>query len=147
MKKLVLLCLAMTLSFAIYAQDTKVDKAKKEVKKTTKKVTEKTEKAAKKTGKAIEKTTDKAVAKTKKTVSKSEAKAEKTVVKTETKAKKTTAKIKGTSGSELAKQTNEKAPRKPDKVTGTYNGKKVYTGPRGGRYYINKNGNKTYIQD
>ena len=25
------------------------------------------------------------------------------------------------------------------------NGKKVYTGPRGGRYYINKNGNKTYI--
>jgi colicin import membrane protein len=34
-----------------------------------------------------------------------------------------------------------------DKVTGTYNGKKVFTGPRGGRYYINKNGNKTYISD
>ena len=32
-----------------------------------------------------------------------------------------------------------------DKVTGTYKGKKVFTGPRGGKYYINKNGNKTYI--
>ncbi|GAA6771346.1 hypothetical protein [Flavobacterium sp. CGRL2] len=45
------------------------------------------------------------------------------------------------------KETNEKAPAVPDKVTGEYNGKKVYTGPRGGKYYINKNGNKTYIQD
>lgn len=26
-----------------------------------------------------------------------------------------------------------------------YNGHKIYTGPRGGRYYINKNGQKTYI--
>ncbi len=26
-----------------------------------------------------------------------------------------------------------------------YNGHKIYIGPRGGRYYINKNGNKTYI--
>jgi len=26
-----------------------------------------------------------------------------------------------------------------------YNGHKIYTGPRGGRYYINHNGNKTYI--
>ncbi len=42
---------------------------------------------------------------------------------------------------------NERAPRTPDKVTGKYNGKKVYTGPRGGRYYINSNGNKTYISD
>ena len=45
------------------------------------------------------------------------------------------------------KETNEKAPKTPDRVTGTYNGKKVYTGSRGGKYYINKNGNKTYIQD
>ncbi|RTY97035.1 hypothetical protein EKL98_16175, partial [Flavobacterium bomense] len=45
------------------------------------------------------------------------------------------------------KESNEKAPKTPDKVTGEYNGKKVYTGPRGGKYYINKNGNKTYIQD
>ena len=42
---------------------------------------------------------------------------------------------------------NEKAPRTPDKVTGMYKGKKVFTGPRGGRYYINSNGNKTYISD
>lgn len=26
-----------------------------------------------------------------------------------------------------------------------YNGHKIYTGPRGGRYYINRNGRKTYI--
>lgn len=32
-----------------------------------------------------------------------------------------------------------------DKATGSYKGKKVFTGPRGGKYYINKNGNKTYI--
>lgn len=30
--------------------------------------------------------------------------------------------------------------------TETYNGKTIYTGPRGGKYYINKNGNKTYIK-
>lgn len=29
--------------------------------------------------------------------------------------------------------------------TETYNGHEVYTGPRGGRYYINSHGNKTYI--
>ncbi len=28
----------------------------------------------------------------------------------------------------------------------TYNGHIIYTGPRGGRYYINSNGNKTYIR-
>jgi colicin import membrane protein len=27
----------------------------------------------------------------------------------------------------------------------TYNGHVIYTGPRGGRYYINSNGNKTYV--
>jgi colicin import membrane protein len=26
-----------------------------------------------------------------------------------------------------------------------YNGHKIYTGPRGGKYYINSNGKKTYI--
>ena len=29
---------------------------------------------------------------------------------------------------------------------GMYNGKPVYTGPRGGCYYINSNGNKTYVE-
>lgn len=28
---------------------------------------------------------------------------------------------------------------------GYYNGHKIYTGPRGGKYYINGNGKKTYI--
>lgn len=28
----------------------------------------------------------------------------------------------------------------------TYNGRTIYTGPRGGRYYINSNGRKTYIK-
>ena len=42
---------------------------------------------------------------------------------------------------------NEKAPKIADKITGNYNGKKVYTGVKGGKYYINSNGNKTYIQD
>ena len=32
-----------------------------------------------------------------------------------------------------------------DKSSGSYKGKKVFTGPKGGKYYINKNGNKTYI--
>ncbi|MEP7220443.1 MAG: hypothetical protein ABI876_16075 [Bacteroidota bacterium] len=30
-------------------------------------------------------------------------------------------------------------------ATETYNGHVIYTGPRGGRYYINGSGNKTYI--
>lgn len=28
----------------------------------------------------------------------------------------------------------------------TYHGNEIHTGPRGGRYYINRNGNKTYIK-
>jgi len=35
-----------------------------------------------------------------------------------------------------------------DKATSEkYNGHTVYLGPKGGRYYINGNGNKTYISD
>ena len=30
--------------------------------------------------------------------------------------------------------------------SGTYNGRKIYTGPRGGKYYINSKGNKVYIK-
>jgi colicin import membrane protein len=60
----------------------------------------------------------------------------------------TESKSSSTSKAKAKKETasQEKAPRVPDKVTGEYNGKKVYTGPRGGTYYINSNGNKTYIQ-
>lgn len=46
----------------------------------------------------------------------------------------------------VKKTTAVKQLRLTDKVSGTYNGKKVYTGPKGGKYYINKNGNKTYIK-
>ena len=73
-------------------------------------------------------------------------KAEKAVTEKTTKAKKETTSAKKTAEVKL-KETTEKAPKTPDKVTGEYNGKKVYTGPRGGRYYINKNGNKTYIEN
>lgn len=65
-------------------------------------------------------------------------KTKETATKTEKEAKKTV----------KERVSNEKAPKiNKDKITGTYNGKKVYTGPRGGRYYINSNGNKTYISD
>ncbi|RZJ89924.1 MAG: hypothetical protein EOO20_09635 [Chryseobacterium sp.] len=38
-------------------------------------------------------------------------------------------------------------PRKQSYSSGeTYRGREVHVGPRGGRYYINKNGNKTYIK-
>jgi hypothetical protein len=29
---------------------------------------------------------------------------------------------------------------------GTHNGKQLYKGPQGGCYYINSNGNKTYVE-
>ncbi len=35
---------------------------------------------------------------------------------------------------------------KTSKAVATENGRTIYTGPRGGKYYINKNGNKTYIK-
>lgn len=34
----------------------------------------------------------------------------------------------------------------PTSSSSTYNGRKIYTGPRGGRYYINSKGNKVYIK-
>lgn len=36
-------------------------------------------------------------------------------------------------------------PTKPGSSCGMYNGKPVHTGPKGGCYYINSNGNKTYV--
>lgn len=36
-------------------------------------------------------------------------------------------------------------PTKPVSSCGMYNGKPVYSGPKGGCYYINSNGNKTYV--
>jgi hypothetical protein len=37
------------------------------------------------------------------------------------------------------------APSPGSYQSGTYNGNTTYTGPRGGTYYINSNGNKTYV--
>lgn len=44
------------------------------------------------------------------------------------------------------KSNNNKAKIEKTSTGETYNGKIVHTGPRGGKYYINKNGNKTYIK-
>jgi hypothetical protein len=33
----------------------------------------------------------------------------------------------------------------PDWKCGTHNGNQLWTGPKGGCYYINSNGNKTYV--
>lgn len=153
MKKLIFLCLFFVLSNSFYAQETKSKT------KDTKAVTSK--ETAKETTKKSGYDYDKDV--TVKTPAKKEA------VKKETKsgydydnktnkseANKIDAKIKdekytkGNSNKKKAptlKESNEKAPKKADKVTGEYNGKKVYTGSRGGTYYINKKGNKTYIQE
>ena len=46
-----------------------------------------------------------------------------------------------------AKTTTTPAVKTADKVVGTDDkGRTIYEGPRGGRYYINKNGNKEYIK-
>ena len=70
----------------------------------------------------------------------------KTVI-TKTKAKTRSRKTEAEEKEDMKETTASKAAEKKvkDKVTGTYNGKKVFTGTRGGKYYINKNGNKTYI--
>lgn len=34
---------------------------------------------------------------------------------------------------------------KPDWKCGTHNGNQLWTGPKGGCYYYNSNGNKTYV--
>ncbi len=145
MKKLVLLCFLFVFANSFYAQDTK-SKKEPATKETTKK----------KSGYDYDKdVTVKTPAK--KEAAKKETKSgydyDKKSNKSE--ANKVDAKIKdekytkgnSTKKAPTLKESNEKAPKKADKITGEYNGKKVYTGPRGGKYYINKNGNKTYIQD
>jgi colicin import membrane protein len=147
MKKLILLCFLFILSGTFYAQESKSKKepAKKET--TKKKSGYDYDKDVPVKSTAKKETSKKVPAKTKSTYDydKKQNKSE---------ANKVDAKIKDekyTHGNSKKKptykETNEKAPKTPDRVTGTYNGKKVYTGSRGGKYYINKNGNKTYIQD
>lgn len=166
MKKLILLCLLFIISGTFYAQDSKAKKeptksettkkksgydynkdvtvksTKKETssKATTTKETAKKETTKKKSGYDYNKDVS-----VKSTTAKKPNKSETNKVDAKIKEEKYT---KGNSQKKPTyKESNEKAPKKPDRVTGTYNGKKVYTGSRGGKYYINKNGNKTYIQD
>ena len=157
MKKLVLLCFLFVFSNSFYAQETKEKKepAKKE---TTKKKSgydydkDVTVKSTKKEA-TSKSTTTKETAKKETSKTKSGYDYDKKSNKSDV--NKVDAKIKdekytkGTSNKKAPtlKESNEKAPKTPDKVTGEYKGKKVYTGSRGGKYYINKNGNKTYIQD
>jgi len=61
---------------------------------------------------------------------------EKAVKKDVTKAQKQVSAVKKDAVATADKATSEK-----------YNGHTVYLGPKGGKYYINGNGNKTYISD
>lgn len=51
-----------------------------------------------------------------------------------------------TSKSRSSFKTSKKRSKTNSKPTGSYNGKTVYTGKRGGKYYINSKGKKTYIK-
>jgi colicin import membrane protein len=167
-KKLIALCMLFVFSTALFAQETKakIKKAAAKTEKAIEKAADKTDKAVKngaaKTKEAANKTADKtekaatkAADKTKETASKIKKDGTpdkrfkdndvKEVKATKTKVKKTAAEEKEDLKETAASKSAEKKVK--DKVTGSYKGKKVYTGPRGGTYYINKNGNKTYISD
>ena len=159
--------MVFVLSGTFYAQDSKVKKdAEKTVaktKKTAKKSEEKAEKAGSEPKTATKTTTKKVVTESESTSGKidgrtkaaRDAKKEAAVVKVDGRtkaardAKKEAENLEAKKSKTGAKvrETTEKAPSVPDKVSGEYNGKKVFTGPKGGRYYINSNGNKTYISD
>jgi len=49
------------------------------------------------------------------------------------------------SKAKVAKVKETKAPKAPQ-VAGEKNGKKIMVGPKGGKYYINANGKKTYVK-
>ncbi|SDJ25565.1 hypothetical protein [Flavobacterium noncentrifugens] len=91
-----LMCMLLAFSANFYAQDTRVEKAKKEVKQTSKKVANKTEKAAKATKKEVKETAAEVKTATKKDAAKADAKATKAAkeVKAETKSAAAKAKAK-----------------------------------------------------
>ncbi|MFK7032941.1 hypothetical protein [Flavobacterium oreochromis] len=174
MKKIIMLSLMFVLSNT-FAQEveTKIKKSSKtkavseklEKVKETAKVEREKAKAEKEAAKA-----EKEAAKAEKEAAKAEkeaAKAEKES-KIAAKAKKLDAKVKdeadkAKSKAKKAKEELEAKSLKPakkervttekatlntkDQVVGKYKDRQVYQGPRGGKYYINKNGNKTYIDD
>lgn len=133
--KILLLCMLFVFSTTLYAQETKVGRAADRVAVKTKKVAKEVKVGTVRTAnKVADKSTEAAKDVKRGTV--------KTANKVADKTKQTAKDIKM-----KVRDSKEKAPRTPDKVTGKYNGKKVYTGPRGGKYYINSNGNKTYLTD
>jgi hypothetical protein len=73
-------------------------------------------------------------------------KSEKGNEKTEKKSNKSTSGVKEFSKVNYKKRkTAEKAPKVKDKVSGKYKDKTVYTDAKGMLYYVNKDGNKTYL--
>jgi colicin import membrane protein len=156
MKKLILLCLVFAFSNAFFAQTATAKKTEKTVK-TEKKTTVKLKKDG--TPDKRYKTETKVVLKKDGTPDKrykeNSASATGTAKSTAGKAKAATnkaeARAKRMTAAEEKEDMKETAVSRSaekkvkDKATGTYKGKKVFTGPRGGKYYINKNGNKTYI--
>ncbi len=150
MKKLVMLCLAFVFSTSLFAQETKAKKepAQKEttkkksgydydkdvpVKSTTKETTSKSsttkETAKKETTKKKSGYDYNKEVPVKTTTAKKENKSETNKIDAKIKDEKYT---KGNSNKKAPtlKESNEKAPKTPDKVTGEYKGKKVYTGSR-----------------
>lgn len=117
MKKNLILCTLLLISLAFKAQEV-----------TTK-------------AKSTNKTTEKSVTVAKKEAQTNTSSIKKNATKENTLIKKTALK---SSPSPVITQSTVTSKSK-DKSAGKYNGKKVYRGPKGGTYYINSNGNKTYI--
>lgn len=159
MKKAIYFSLLMVFSLTVFAQEAAVKKTTKKADTEATKAKKKIEESKTAVKKEVKDGTK--VVKEKPAKAVADAKAEAKKSKEDTKAVKekatkavsdTKSEAKKVSTSETKKATAVKEQVKnakvtgEDKVTGTYNGKKVYTGPRGGRYYINDNGNKTYIK-
>ncbi len=149
MKKVLLLCFAFVFTNSFYAQE--VTTKKKPIKVKTEKVDPAIAKAETEKKAKQEATNEKrkaTIAAKKEASAQQKANTDKEAKKQLTADKrKTIAPTAKTKKSEQKlKETKEKAPKVADKATGEHNGKKVFTGPKGGKYYINKNGNKTYIE-
>lgn len=54
--------------------------------------------------------------------------------------------LKGSNSDKEITAGNNKIQKIYQRKSATSHSKKIYTGPRGGRYYINSNGNKTYVK-
>ncbi|OXA83067.1 hypothetical protein [Flavobacterium columnare] len=148
MKKIVMLCLMFVLSNT-FAQKTEV-KSKKLNK--SKVITEKLDKVkAEKESKTSAKGNLKSVeGKAKVEANKLDTKVRDEENKTKSKTKKVKDKIEETISKPAKKEreiTEKANSNAKDKVIGKYKDRQVYQGPKGGIYYINKNGNKTYIDN